>query len=160
MSSSRLLTLTVCLLLLPAPGHCASLFSDEERARIAQYWNAPGRYRSTAPPEAAQNGPWVVRLTPEGSKWFLAYQKAIGQARAPPTVVGTPSSPETEAWERWAQAKLDFDRWRAQQAAEAANAAVRAATNQPEGTPLSTTSAAPLSQLTRQRDVPRPLSGA
>src|SRR5262249_1548245 len=64
----------------------APLFSEAGRGALVAYWNAPGRYRSGLPPEAVQKGPWQVRLTPDGSRWFLAYQRALGAGRLPPSV--------------------------------------------------------------------------
>jgi len=110
------------------------LFSDEERARLVAYWNAPGRYNVTAaPPEAKEAGPWQVRLTPDGSTWLLAYQRAVsGPAKLPPTVDGggplpgaTAGSVSTAGWETWVQSKIAHDRARAQNAADAANAQSR-----------------------------------
>jgi len=116
-----------------APPLSPPLFSDDERARLVAYWNAPGRYTISAPPEARESGPWQVRLTPDGSAWLLAYQRAVsGPAKLPPTldagggpplgatVVGTNVS--TAGWETWVQSKITHDRVRAQNAADAANA--------------------------------------
>lgn len=99
-------------------------FSDTERAAVQAYWSAPGRYSVTAPPTAAQTGPWVVRLTPEASRWFLSYQIAVGQAKAPPTQDAAAATPATEAWEQWVQAKLAYDRALARARADAANSAI------------------------------------
>src|SRR5689334_16752575 len=104
----------------------APLFPDAERARLVAFWNEPGRYRVTAPPEAAKNGPWQVHLTVDGSKWFLTYQKAIGAAKAPPTVdASAAADPEKGAWETWVQAKLAYDRGAAQAVVDRANASLR-----------------------------------
>jgi hypothetical protein len=101
-----------------------TLFSGAERAKLVEFWNAPGRYKATAPPEAATTGPWQVRLTPEGSLWFHAYQQATGAGKAPPTQDGD-ASPANAEWETWVNAKLAYDRWKAQTMADALNAAVR-----------------------------------
>lgn len=108
------------------------LFSDSERARLVTYWNAPGRYTISAPPEAKAAGAWQVRLTPDGSAWLLAYQKAVsGPAKLPPTADGSGPVPgatavgtsvSTAGWETWVQSKIAHDRARAQNAAEVANA--------------------------------------
>jgi hypothetical protein len=115
-----LLMLSLCL-----PAHSESRFTDAERARIVTFWNAPGRYKISVPPNAAKNGPWQVRLTADGSIWLLAYQKAVGAAKAPPTVDATASAPETAAWEDWVKAKVAYDRWLAQTVADSSNAVVR-----------------------------------
>src|SRR6478672_485349 len=102
------------------------LFSDKERAEIVAYWNTPGRYTISAPPEAVTNGPYVVRLTPEGSTWLLAYQHAVaGPGKAlPPTKDAKPTDGPYADWESWVSARLAYDRAAAQQAADAANKAV------------------------------------
>jgi len=100
------------------------LFSLAERERIVAFWSAPGRYRVDLHPEAAKTGPWKVGLTPNGSKWLHEYQRAVGAAKIPPTqdAVGG-ASPDTAEWEKWVAAKVAWDRWQAQRAADAANAA-------------------------------------
>ena len=102
------------------------LFTAEERARLVTFWNSPGRWQVGLPPEAAQHGPWQVRLTPDGSAWLLKYQIAAGSAAAPPTQEATSAAP-TDVWKSWVQAKIDHDRRQAQQVADAANAAVKPA---------------------------------
>jgi hypothetical protein len=106
----------------PAPVVEPILFTDAERAQIAAYWNAPGRVSVQAPPDVAKSGLWQVRLTPDGSLWFLKYQIAIGAAKAPPTQ--DPSTlPATGAWKTWVDAKLVYDRWQAKAIADSANSA-------------------------------------
>jgi hypothetical protein len=102
------------------------LFSDDERAAITTYWTAPGRYKIGASPDAGRVGPWVVRLTPEGSSWFLAYHNAVaGKGKTPPTqTVKAPTTGPTASWEPWVQAKLAYDKYQAQMNAQAANLAV------------------------------------
>ena len=107
-----------------APGRPASVtavFSPQERAAIVAYWTMPGRYDIGAPPDAAAKGPWTVRLTPDASRWFWAYQRAVAGPGKPPPNTDVKAAP---AWEKWVQAKLDFDRAQAQRAADAANRAV------------------------------------
>ncbi len=109
----------------PTPARADGLWSDSDRSRNVAFWNAPGRLRNGLPPEAEKNGPWVVRHTPEGSRWFLAYQRALGAAGLPPTADAAAASPRTAPWEAWVQAKLDHDRWQAQAAADRSNTAGR-----------------------------------
>lgn len=98
------------------------LFTADQRSAIVQYWNAPGRYTLGLPPAALTKGPWQVRLTPTASVWFWNYQRVLaGPGKPPPTVDITAAQPD---WEKWVQAKLDFDRWSAQTVADAANAAL------------------------------------
>lgn len=104
-----------------APTVDQPLYSEKERAAIVSYWNAPGRYAVSLVKEANQAGPYEVRLSAEGSKWFYAYQKAVfGSAK--PTVDARPSlSGPYGSWEEWVGTKLAFDRWQAQQKADSAN---------------------------------------
>lgn len=95
-------------------------FTVDERTAIVQYWNAPGRYTLGLPASALTRGPWQVRLTPDASRWFWNYQRYIsGPGKPPPTLDVKASNPD---WERWIQAKLEFDRWSAQTVADSANA--------------------------------------
>ena len=136
----RLLLLGMGILLtMHAPGAAqtpAPLFSPDERSAIVTYWTAPNRYAIGAPMEAATRGPWQVRLTPDASRWFWAYQRAVAGPGKPPPNADVKASP---AWEKWVQAKLDYDRAAAQTTADAANRAVLpqlpAPTSQPVGTP-------------------------
>jgi hypothetical protein len=99
----------------------APLFTDMERGQLMTYWNTPGRLAVQPPPDVAKSGLWQVRLTPDGSVWFLKYQIAIGAAKAPPTQDPT-SAPATAAWKTWVDSKLAYDRWQAQMVADASNA--------------------------------------
>jgi hypothetical protein len=111
-------------LLLRGDAYAENLYSDDERAKIVAYWNEPGRYTVSAPPEAATLGPWQVRLTTDASLWFFAYQKAIGTGKAPPTADAVANTTDKSLWETWIQSKVTYDRWAAQRAADAANAQV------------------------------------
>ncbi len=105
------------------PARCqqvATLFTPEERARLVTYWSAPGRCVTDLPPEAAKSGPWQVRLTVDGSRWFWNYHRALGLGKLAPTIE-TLTSPEAQRWELWVSARVEQDRWQAQKAADAAN---------------------------------------
>ena len=118
-------TLILLLLVTTSASWAEGLFTAEERTRLVTFWNAPGRCRVGLPPDAAQRGPWQVRLTPDGSAWLLKYQIAAGSAAAPPTQEATAAVAPTDAWKSWVRAKIDYDRWQAQQTADAANAALK-----------------------------------
>ena len=48
-----------------------------------------------------------MRLTPEGSQWFWAYQRAVtGPDKLPPNEEFTASGPGMADWEPWIKAKL------------------------------------------------------
>lgn len=99
------------------------LFSGKEREAIVGYWQAAGRYTIAAPPNALTDGPFQVRLTAEGSAWFLNYQKAVGAGGKfiPPTRDARPTSGPFAEWDAWVSKKVAYDRAMAQQAAENAN---------------------------------------
>ncbi len=99
------------------------LFTAEERAQVINYWGQPGRYTTSAPPEAAAKGPWQVRLTPEGSTWFWNYNRARGLGKTPPTSTPPAASDEQLTWEAWINSKVAFDRWEAGRIARASNEA-------------------------------------
>ncbi len=112
----------------PPPGpigaiNAPSLFTDKERASIVAYWQAPGRYTIAAPAAALTDGPFQVRLTAEGSAWFLNYQKAVGAGGKfiPPTRDARPTSGPYTEWDAWVSAKVAYDRALSQQAADNAN---------------------------------------
>lgn len=107
-----------------------ALFTDKERAAILQYWSKPGRYVVGAPAQTpTSTGPWQVRLTTDGSTWFLAYQRAVvGPGKIPPTRDVHPTSGPFAEWETWVTARLTWDRYQAQVAANEANARALAST--------------------------------
>ena len=113
------------LLLCSMNASAQNLFSEVERKKVVDFWKAPDRYVIALPAEAAQKGPWQVRLTPEGSVWLLKYQIATGRGGAPPTADPT-SSPRTNVgvagWKDWVLAKVACDRWFAQTLVDSANA--------------------------------------
>ncbi|WP_395088621.1 hypothetical protein [Armatimonas sp.] len=98
------------------------LFTEIERKALVTYWNAPGRYSvEVAPVAPGKPGPWAVRLTPEGSSWFLTYQRAVlGGKKIPPSQTAKGGVAE---WESWIDAKIAWDKFQAQKLADAANGA-------------------------------------
>jgi len=116
-------------------GGGASLFTVEERTALVRFWNAPGRLVESFPPEAAERGIYQVRLTPEGSRWLLAYQRALGAQELPPTRDAAATSPAAERWERWLRARVAYDEWRAQTSANEVNRALGATGVPPEDPP-------------------------
>jgi hypothetical protein len=103
----------------------APLWTDAERADIVAFWNQPGRLSVTAPDGADLTGPWVSRLTADGSTWLLTYTRAVaGQAKIPPSQIPKGQTPEQETWENWVKAKIAMDQWNAKTAALSANTAV------------------------------------
>ena len=82
----RVLAVSLALLLGSVWGaRAAGVFTEDERSKIAAFWNTPGRYQILPPEGVEKKGLWQVRLTPEGSLWFWKYQNAIGASKAPPT---------------------------------------------------------------------------
>ena len=108
----------------PAP--VPPLFTDAERAALVAFWSAPNRYVVEPTPPDAKGGPWVARLTPDGSTWLLGYQRAVAGARkVPPSqAVKAPDSGPTAGWEKWLSAKIASDWSQARLLAGGANAQI------------------------------------
>lgn len=116
----------VCLLALfgSAVSAMAQHFSPQERAQVVAFWSEEGRYRVGAPPDAERSGPFVVRLSADGSQWLWDYNRARGLAKGPPTIDPGAQNPRERVWEAWIDAKVEWDRWHAASAADRANAQV------------------------------------
>lgn len=109
--------------LIAATGMADEFSSDEARAVMA-YWNEPGRYEMRVPADAPRQGLWRVRLTVAGSTWLWGYNRARNIPKGPPSQNAAPQNPEQVEWEKWIDAKVAFDRFEAQQQANALNAAI------------------------------------
>jgi len=106
-----------------APGvRSGPAFELDERERVVAYWSDPARYTVRLTAAAAKDGPWQVRLTPEGSLWLWNYNKSRGLGKVAPTRDAGAQSPEQVAWEAWIDARVAYDRYAAQQTANIANA--------------------------------------
>lgn len=106
-----------------APGR-EPLFSRTDSRAIVEYWSQPGRLSVRPPADASTSGPWQVRLTPAGSTWLLAYQKAVaGPGKTAPTQDARATGNKAD-WEMWVAAQVAYDRAVATRAAITANAAV------------------------------------
>ena len=55
-------------------------FTDAEKISILSYWKDPSRFSVT--PSVSEKGPWVVRLTPDGSRWLYTVNKKITKTGA------------------------------------------------------------------------------
>ncbi len=106
------------------------VFTDDERARSIAFWNAPDRYKIGVTENVDKKGLWQVRLSVDGSQWFWKYQNAIGAGKAPPTQSpgDNPAASTFAAWKTWVAAKLDYDRWKAQDIADRANGVLNVGT--------------------------------
>ncbi len=124
---SRALAAAVCVALAgtTTPARSQGAFSSEDRARLVAFWNQPGRVQISVSPDASQAGPFKVRLTTEGSRWFLAYQRALGATATPPSQDAQAAAPRQQVWESWVASRLAYDRWVAQTTADTANAALK-----------------------------------
>jgi hypothetical protein len=111
------------------------LFTEAERKALVAYWNAPNRYSIEVSPAApGKPGPWTVRLTPEGSSWFLTYQRAVtGGKKIPPSQTAKSGVPE---WESWIDAKIAWDKYHAQKLADSANGTNSIAVASPGPSPV------------------------
>lgn len=93
-------------------------FSSQEREAIRRLWAEPGRVKST-PSERFE-----VRLTPEGSAWLWKYNAARGTSKGDPAVDPGAQSTSEQAWEKWIDAKVAWDRAQAQAEADWLNGGV------------------------------------
>ena len=108
------------------------IFNEMERSGLQKFWSNPGRYAVSLPSDSGTRGVWQVRLTPEGSVWLMKYQAVVGAAGSPPTQSSTAIAPaDRTIWKTWVQARVARDRSAAQQAADAANRAIRAGGSNP-----------------------------
>lgn len=112
------------LLLAALCGSALANWTPQEVVAVQNYWKAPGRYEVLPSLEATKGTLWVVRLTAEGSQWLWNYNKARGLGKTAPSKDAPPQTPEQEAWERWINAKVAFDRWQAGKTAATENAAI------------------------------------
>lgn len=99
----------------------AGLFSEDERSSLVRFWNEPGRYVVSSPPEASAQGPWTVRLSVAASQWLWNYDRARGLSKGPPTQNAAAQNPDQKSWDAWIDAKLKWDRHVAAAAAFEAN---------------------------------------
>lgn len=117
------ISLLYCAVML-TPARVPARFAEDERAHIVSFWNAQGRYRVGMPLDAPKKGVWQIRLTPAGSLWLWKYQNALGLGKTAPTTDFTLTATQNEEWKQWVQRKVESDRWKAQQTADAANLAL------------------------------------
>lgn len=108
------------------------LFSDAARARLIAYWNAPGRYEIGPRPDAQKSGAYAVRLTPDASRWFNAFNRYLKPGKLAPTKNAVEITDASRPWETWILAKLAYDRALAAQQAAFANAQLFAAPLPPD----------------------------
>lgn len=114
----------------PAPVVVVPLFSESERTSTVAYWNQPGRY-TLGMRVGEKDGPLLVRLLPEGSVWLRAYNNAARPGSKGTTEKRATPVTDTETsrkWEAWVRAKLAYDSWMAQKAADSANSKLGIAT--------------------------------
>jgi hypothetical protein len=96
------------LLVLLSSMSFGQMWTELEKDQIIRYWNEPNRYvtASTSKPG--------VRLTVDGSKWLWEYNRRRGKGKTNPGLVPPPSSDQEAKWEKWIDARVAYDRWRAQ----------------------------------------------
>lgn len=97
------------------------MFRPDERDRVLEYWRAPGRLTIADPDRAATVGPWVGRLTPEGSQWLWKCQSVRGAQPTPATASADPNLRANPNWDDWIQARYDYDAWVADESARLLN---------------------------------------
>jgi len=99
----------------------AVAFSPTDTEHIQRFWSEPGRFMVQAPPERTTNGPWVVRLSPEGSVWLGNYNAARGVGKNSIARANLPSADTQRSWDAWLGQKVNYDRRQAGVAVAEAN---------------------------------------
>lgn len=94
----------------------ASLFSSEDRDRIAAYWSSPDRYTVAPPKDSRTKGLWHVRLTVEGSTWLWKYNRGRKE-----TALLEGASGRGGECDEWVRARIARDRWEAWNVARESN---------------------------------------
>jgi len=96
------------LLVLLSSSSMGQFWTELEKDHVIRYWSAPNRFVS------ASTGKPGVRLTVEGSKWLWEYNRLRGKAKSNPGIVPAAANPQEAVWEKWIDARVAYDRWRAQ----------------------------------------------
>ncbi|OWU66339.1 MAG: hypothetical protein CBB60_000015, partial [Armatimonadetes bacterium Cent15-Ar3] len=96
------------LLVLLSSTSFGQMWTELEKDQIIRYWNEPNRY------VIVSTGKPGVRLTVDGSKWLWEYNRRRGKGKTNPGLVPPPSSDQEAKWEKWIDARVAYDRWRAQ----------------------------------------------
>jgi hypothetical protein len=89
------------------------IYTNSEKSKIHNFWNERGRFEVEAPPERANRGPWVVRLSPEGSMWLYNYSSFRGIGKNQTLKKQLPDSGTVHDWDAWVNAKVAYDRYNA-----------------------------------------------
>lgn len=97
------------------------LFSKEDKDAVVRFWASPDRYTQQLPPDSEKNGPFQVRLSVAGSTWLREYNRIRGMNKVPPTTTAQPQNAEQKGWQEWIDAKIEWDRWKAEQLAKDSN---------------------------------------
>lgn len=90
-----------------------NLFSPTEIRSIQNRWSKDCTFESGLPSDANRKGSHAVRLTAEGSEWLWSYYRARGLGKVNPESSPTSNDPTVQAWEKWIDAKIAFDRYQA-----------------------------------------------
>ncbi len=112
-------------------GQAPSYFSDADRDAIKQFWSKPGRYLVEASKSSFSKGPWVVRLTPQGSTWLFKFDSARGLGKSPAPKANIPSADIQRTWSAWISQKIAYDRFVALKACDEANALLTSKASKP-----------------------------
>ena len=79
-------------------GPDSTFFSDAERHHALSFWSQHGRFRVDAAKDAFTKGPWVVRLSPEGSAWLYKLDSARGLLKGSQPDPNLPSADVQRTW--------------------------------------------------------------
>ena len=91
----------------------ATFFSDEERARIVQFWKGPNRFTVTTPKDFSA-APWQVRPSSDASRWLWNYRNKQGISKLPAKDLILGTAEQKLKWKEWIGQKTAWDSYSAQ----------------------------------------------
>ena len=84
-------------------------FSDEERARIVQFWKSPNRFTVTTPKDFSA-APWQVRPSSDASRWLWNYRNKQGISKLPAKDLILGTAEQKLKWKEWIGQKTAWDK--------------------------------------------------
>lgn len=99
-----------------------NLFTRDELTAVQEYWAGPNRYLVSYLTDVEKGAPWQAVYASKGSEWIYKYYKARSKGgKIVPTQDPSSNDPLVQSWDKWIDAKYEFDRFKADQLAFQAN---------------------------------------
>jgi hypothetical protein len=114
--------LAVLAFVAQVPATQAPLFSPEERAAILEYWARPGLYEAVPAGDKKGTGRWVARYTSAGSTWIRELYRLRSDGKVVPTRQPEALTEQQKLWDAWVEARVQLDKWLAEQESAKRNA--------------------------------------